>query len=380
MNLSNTQALAQKLVRIQSITPCDNGCQKIVSDILSPLGFRCITLSKDGTTNLLAIRGSGSPFTLFLGHTDVVPTGDPKTWDHDPFCGDIFEYDGEMCLYGRGSSDMKGGDAAMIMAMVDFVKENPNHKGSIGLLLTSNEEGDAKGGVPFVVEYLKEHKLIPDYCLIGECSSDNFFGDSIKNGRRGDINYTIVVHGTQGHIAQEEYAENAVHNASRLISALIDNPIDQGSKDFPPTSFQVSNIEAGTGADNVIPGSCRLRCNTRFNDLQNLESVKAHVKKHIDALNLKCDLDFRLEGYPFITPDGELIDILKKNIKEVINVESSLGSSGGTSDGRFIRPLGTQTLEFGPVSKTIHKVNERVSLKVLDELKEIFFRCLKDLH
>lgn len=381
MNLSKTVALAQSLVRIPSVTPEDNGCQKLVSEILEPLGCKCISLCDSGTANLIVMHGSGSPFTLFLGHTDVVPAGERKAWDHEPFCGDILEYDGEMVLYGRGSADMKGGDAAMIMAMHDYIVKNPEHKGTIALLLTSNEEGDAKGATPFVVDnFLKKNNLIPDYCLIGECSSDEYFGDSIKNGRRGDINYTIVVHGVQGHIAQEQYASNAVHAAAALIKALEDHPIDNGSDSFPPTSFQVSNIHAGTGADNVIPGVCTLRCNSRYNDLQTVDSVKAHVQEWIDKLNLKCDVSFQHDGEPFITRGGRLIEVLSAKISEVLKVKPSLGSSGGTSDGRFIRPLGTQTVEFGPVAKTIHKANERVPIKVLDDLKEIFYLTLEELH
>lgn len=381
MELSQTVTLAQNLVRIPSITPNDNGCQKLVQAVLEPLGCKCFTLCDSGTTNLVILHGDGHPFTLFLGHTDVVPIGDIKAWKYDPFCGDIIDFEGETVLYGRGSADMKGGDAAMIMAMHDYIEQNPHHKGTIALLLTSNEEGDAAGATPYVVEhFLKKNKLIPDYCLIGECSCDEVFGDSIKNGRRGDINYTIVVHGVQGHIAQEQYAHNAVHDAATLIEALVNHPIDQGSESFPPTSFQVSNIHAGTGADNVIPGVCTLRCNSRYNDLQTVDTVKAHVLEWIEKLNLKCDVSFQHDGEPFITKDGELIAILKDKIEKIAQIKPELGSSGGTSDGRFIRPLGTQTLEFGPVGKTIHKINERVSIEVLDKLKTIFELCLEDLH
>ncbi|MGN1281347.1 MAG: succinyl-diaminopimelate desuccinylase [Succinivibrio sp.] len=379
MELSNTVALAQKLVRIKSVTPDDNGCQCVVKAELAPLGFDMRTVQEHGVTNLLALHGKGAPFLLFLGHTDVVPTGDEADWDHPPFCGDIYDYDGKPYLYGRGSSDMKGGDAAMITALKEFVKNNPSHSGTVGILLTSNEEGDAVGGTPFMVDYLKEHNLIPDYCLIGECSCDDVFGDSIKNGRRGDLNATIVIEGIQGHAAMEQYAKNAVFEASRFIQGMIDNPIDKGTEFFPPTSFQVSNVHAGTGADNVIPGSCTLRCNFRWNDLQTPESVENHVREVAQSLNIKCTMDFRAEGDPFLTKDGELIEALRETIKEVTGITPSLGTSGGTSDGRFVRPLGTQTVEFGPVAALIHKVNERVSVDELDKLTQIFTITLRKL-
>lgn len=380
MELSNTVKLAQSLVQIESITPNDNGCQEIVAKLLEPLGFKITFLKHNGVTNLLALHGVDAPFTLFLGHTDVVPVGDEKAWAHPPFSGKIVTVEGVDYLYGRGSADMKGGDAAMVQAMMDFVTNNPNHQGTIGILLTSNEEGDAVGGTPYVVDYLKEHKLIPDYCLIGECSCDEFFGDSIKNGRRGDLNATINIKGIQGHAAMEQHAKNAVFEACRFITAMHENPLDHGTDFFPPTSFQVSNIKAGTGADNVIPGSCYLRCNFRWNDLQTPQKIEAHVKKILDSLNIEYTTKFRAEGDPFLTKDGLLIEKLQESIFEQIGVKASLGTSGGTSDGRFIRPLGTQTLEFGPVASTIHKVDEKVGIDELDNLKAIFYKTLQKLY
>lgn len=379
MELSKTVLLAQKLVRIESVTPNDNGCQDLIKEMLKPLGFTCYTIEEKGVTNLLALHGHGAPFSLFLGHTDVVPVGDPTQWEHPPFCGDIFDYDGVPHLYGRGSSDMKGGDAAMIIAMCNYIENNQNHRGTVGLLLTSNEEGDAVGGTPYVVEYMKERNMYPDYCMIGECSCDDVFGDSIKNGRRGDLNATIIVHGVQGHAALEQFAKNAVFEASRLIQGLLDNPIDNGTPFFPPTSFQVSNVKAGTGADNVIPGTCNLRCNFRWNDLQTPQNIEDHVREIANSLNIKCDMEFREEGKPFLTKDGELIDALYHAIVKVTGITPTLGTSGGTSDGRFIRPLGTQTVEFGPISSHIHKVDERVSVKVLDDLTIIYEEALSEL-
>ena len=380
MELSKTAKLAQQLVRIKSVTPDDNGCQDLVKKILEPLGFTCTTIVEHGVTNLLALRGNGAPFTLFLGHTDVVPTGDESTWEHPPFCGDVFEYNGKPYLYGRGSSDMKGGDAAMIVALTEYIQKHPNYKGTLGLLLTSNEEGDAIGATPFMVEYLKEHNLIQNYCLIAECSCDEVFGDSIKNGRRGDLNATIIIHGIQGHAAMEQHAKNAVFEASRLIEGMHQNPIDNGTDFFPTTSFQVSNIQAGTGADNVIPGSCYMRCNFRWNDMQTPQKIEDHVRAVAKSLNIDCEMEFKAEGDPFLTKDGKLIDALKDSITKVTGMTPTLGTSGGTSDGRFIRPLGTETVEFGPVANLIHKVDERVSIEEIDKLTEIYVDVLEKLH
>ena len=379
MELSATVKLAQQLVKIESITPNDNGCQNLIADILSKLGFKITFIKHQGVTNLLAMHGEGSPFLLFLGHTDVVPTGDENTWQYPPFSGEIVDYEGRAYLYGRGSSDMKGGDAAMVTAMCDFVKAHPNHPGTIGLLLTSNEEGDAVGGTPYVAEYLKEKNLIPDYCLIAECSCDETFGDSIKNGRRGDLNATIKIKGIQGHAAMEQHAKNADFEASRFIEKMLLNPIDHGTKYFPQTSFQVSNIHAGTGADNVIPGLCTLRCNFRWNDLQTPEKIEQHVRAIADSLKLDYEAEFRAEGAPFLTEEGKLIDVLSSAISEVTGKKPTLGTSGGTSDGRFIRPLGPQTVEFGPVANFIHKVDERVAVDELDRLHQIFVKTLEQL-
>ncbi|MBO6259188.1 MAG: succinyl-diaminopimelate desuccinylase [Succinivibrio sp.] len=379
MELSPTQQLAQALVRIPSVTPDDMGCQDLIKDVLKPLGFTCLTLEDSGTTNLLATHGHGSPFILFLGHTDVVPTGDKATWDHDPFCGDIYDYDNEPCLYGRGSADMKGGDAAMIMALRDYVKANPHHHGTLALLVTSNEEGDAAGGVPFVVDYMKAHRLIPEFCIVGEPSCDDYFGDQIKNGRRGDLNATIILKGIQGHVAQPEYCDNAAHKAARFIAAMLDNPIDHGSEFFPPTSFQVSNMKCGTGADNVVPGTCQLRCNWRYNDMQSKESIEKHVEEILKRLKIEHEISWQVDGLPFLTKDGELLNAMSNAITKVLGKAPSLGTKGGTSDGRFIAPLGAQTIEFGPLSSSIHQVNEHVSLKNLDELKQIFEKTIGTL-
>lgn len=379
MTLTPVQALAQQLVRIKSVTPDDNGCQDIIAKLLEQAGFQIVRIHEKGTSNIFATHGQGRPFAMFLGHTDVVPEGDLSQWDHDPYCGDIYEMDGEPCLYGRGSADMKGGDAAAVMALLEFVKSVPNHKGTVGLLITSNEEGDAIGGVPFCVEYLKEHDLIPDYCLIPEPSSVKVFGDEIKNGRRGDINVTITVHGVQGHVAVPESCDNAAHHAADLITALVDNPIDKGSEFFPPTSFQVSNCHCGTGADNVVPGTFVMRCNFRFNDLEDLEKIQQHVYRQAKRVNCKADYDWSYEGPYFLTKDGELLDIMSECVRRVVGNIPKFTTSGGTSDGRFIAPLGVQTMEFGPITETIHRANEHVSLKSLQRLQDIYAMALSKL-
>lgn len=379
MELTPTQKLAQALVRIKSVTPDDNGCQELIKDQLKQQGFTCITLEDSGTTNLLALHGHGRPFAMFLGHTDVVPEGDHAQWDRDPYGGDICELDGEPCLYGRGSADMKGGDAAAVNALLNFVSAHPGHKGTVGLLVTSNEEGDAVGGVPYCVEYLKSHDLVPDYCLIPEPSSVKVFGDEIKPGRRGDVNVTITVHGIQGHVAVPESCDNAAHHAARLVCALIDNPLDQGSEFFPPTSFQVSNVHCGTGADNVVPGSCVMRCNFRFNDLESFEKIKEKVETLAASLKISADFDWSYEGPYFLTRGGELLDIMKECVTAEMGKEPVFTTTGGTSDGRFIAPLGVQTMEFGPITETIHRANEHVSLSSLEHLCRIYTAALERL-
>ncbi|MCR5535991.1 MAG: succinyl-diaminopimelate desuccinylase [Succinivibrio sp.] len=379
MELTDTQKLCQQLVRIPSITPEDRGCQELIKAELQPAGFTCLTLEESGTTNLLALHGRGAPFLLFLGHTDVVPTGDPKTWQHDPFGAEIYEMDGKSCLYGRGSADMKGGDAAMIIALRDYVRAHPRHIGTLGLLVTSNEEGDAKGGVPFVVEYLKDHQLIPDYCIIAEPSCEQHFGDEIKNGRRGDLNATLIIKGVQGHVAQPEFCDNAAHKAALFIRTMLEHPIDEGSEFFPPTSFQVSNLRCGTGADNVVPGECYLRCNWRYNDLQSKESIEAHVVELLRQLKFEYELSFQVEGLPFITKEGRLLEVVASAVEQICGRAPSFGTKGGTSDGRFIAPLGTQTLEFGPLSSSIHQVDEHVALEDLQKLKEIYALSIERL-
>lgn len=375
--LSKTASLAVSLIQKPSITPNDLGCQDLVRARLESVNFKSLTLKDSGTENLLALHGEGSPFFLFLGHTDVVSPGDESAWTVPPFDALI---DDNGVLHGRGSQDMKGSDAAMTEALVSFVEHNPHHKGTVGILLTSNEEGDAKGGTPFVVEYLKKKNLIPDYCLVGEPSCSNTFGDTIKNGRRGSLTAHITVNGIQGHVAYPDRCDNAAHHAGALISRLSSKKWDEGSKFFPPSSFQVTNIKCGTGAENVVPGSCYIMCNWRFNDALSKDKISIEVEKIIRELELNCEIRYVLNGEPFITKGGELLDSLEKAIVEVTGNKAQLSTAGGTSDGRFVAPLGTKVVEFGPVSNLIHKVNEAVELESLDKLHEVYVKTLEDLY
>lgn len=379
-NLSDTVKLAVSLIQIPSVTPDDLGCQELIRNKLSPLGFRCLTLKDSGTENLFALHGQGSPFLLFLGHTDVVPPGDESKWVHAPYSADIETTDGVSYLHGRGSQDMKGSDAAMTEALVSFVKENPEHKGTVGLLLTSNEEGDAAGGTPFVVEYLKKQNLIPDYCLVGEPSSEDRFGDTVKNGRRGSITAHISVKGIQGHVAYPDRCDNAAHHAGVLIKALSEYRWDEGSEFFPPSSFQVTNIKCGTGAENVAPGECYIMCNWRYNDSLNKDKISAIVDKLVLDNAIQADIRYVVNGLPFITEGGTLLEALKAAIEEELGEGAKLSTAGGTSDGRFIAPLGTKVVEFGPCSSLIHKVNEAVELESLNRLHSIYVRLLNKIY
>lgn len=368
---SKTQELARALIRIDSVTPNDNGCQDLLAKPLKDAGFSVEFTEMQGTRNMLALHGSGSPFLLFLGHTDVVSPGEPSEWKYPPYEAHLVHENGTQMLYGRGSADMKSSDACMSMAIADFVREDPGHRGTLGFLITSNEEGNGKGGVRDMVPILKERGLVPDYCIVGEPSSSKVLGDSVKVGRRGSLSALFTVHGVQGHVAYPQLLVNPIHLAGKLIDRL-NTPLDSGSGHFPPTSFEVTNIKAGTGAENQVPASCFFMCNWRFNDLQSKDSIEKFVTGHITELGIKCDVTYILNGEPFLSDDGRLIGIITSTIKEELGVEPSLSTSGGTSDGRFIAPMGTQTLEFGLVSKTIHQVNECTNFEDINRLKTVF--------
>ena len=368
MSASPTLALACELIRRTSVTPDDAGCQALITGRLAPLGFRAEPMRFGDVDNLWARHGNGAPLLLLLGHTDVVPTGPLDEWSSPPFEPAI--RDGY--LYGRGAADMKGGVAAMVTAIERFVARRPRHRGSIALLLTSDEEGPAVNGVRRVTDVLVERGERIDWCLVGEPSSTDRLGDIVKNGRRGSLSGRIVVQGIQGHIAYPHLARNPVHGLARLLSKLADTVWDEGSGHFPPTSFQVSNVTAGTGADNVIPGHAEAAFNFRYSTCHDRGSLVAAVESAAQALDLDCRIDWRHSGEPFLTEPGRLIEAVGEAVESVAGYRPELSTAGGTSDGRFIAPTGAEVVELGPVNATIHSIDERVLAADLHRLSEMY--------
>lgn len=368
--------LAQQLIQVDSVTPYDKGCQKLIADYLTPLGFQCEEMRFGEVDNLWARKGSTSPTLVFAGHTDVVPTGPVEAWSHPPFAANIVNG----MLYGRGAADMKSSIACFMVACKRFIEMNPDHAGSIAFLITSDEEGPAVDGTVKVIETLEARNEKFEYCLVGEPSSSKQLGDSIKNGRRGSLSGHMVIKGTQGHIAYPELAENPIHRMAPALVELTETEWDSGNNNFPPTSFQVSNIHAGTGATNVIPGNCSIDFNFRFSTEQTPESLQRDVESILDKHNLSYEIEWNLSGLPFITPDeGALIQAVKTATKSVMGYEPELSTSGGTSDGRFIATTGAQVIELGPLNDTIHKVDECVSVADIEKLVLIYQTTLENL-
>ncbi len=369
--------LAQQLIRIPSITPEDRGCQELIAGHLEELGFQCERLQIEDVTNLWATRRSRGPMLVFAGHTDVVPPGPTEDWRHPPFDA-VIENDR---LYGRGAADMKGSIACFIAATARFLKAHPDTPLSLGYLITSDEEGPAVHGTRAVLEHLATRRETFEYCLVGEPSSREKVGDEIKNGRRGSLSGTLTIHGVQGHIAYPHLAENPVHTFAPALLALTQYQWDQGNEDFPPTSFQISNIHAGTGATNVIPGHLKVEFNFRFSTEQTPERLKQTVHAILDRYQLKYDLEWSLSGLPFLTQrDGELVRAARQAVKQAQGYMPALSTGGGTSDGRFIARTGAQVIELGPLNATIHKVDEHVSLAELQTLTEIYYQLLIQMH
>ena len=368
MSASPTLALACELIRRPSVTPDDAGCQTLVAGRLARLGFRTEPIRFGDVDNLWARHGDGAPLLLLLGHTDVVPTGPIDDWSSPPFEPVI--RDGY--LHGRGAADMKGGVAAMVTAVERFVERRPEHGGSLALLLTSDEEGPAVDGVRRVTDLLVERGERIDWCLVGEPSSTDRLGDVVKNGRRGSLSGRIVVRGIQGHVAYPHLARNPVHDLARLLSKLADTVWDEGSADFPPTSFQVSNVTAGTGADNVIPGQAEAAFNFRYSTRHDRGSLVAAVESATRALDVDCRIDWRHSGGPFLTQPGRLIEAVGDAVESVAGYRPALSTAGGTSDGRFIAPTGAEVVELGPVNASIHRIDERVLAADLDRLSEMY--------
>lgn len=374
-DLSPTLALACDLIARDSTTPEDAGCQQLMASRLEQAGFVVEHLRFGEVDNFWARRGTEGPVLCFAGHTDVVPTGPVERWDNPPFAPKVI--DG--MLHGRGAADMKGSLAAMLVAAERFVAEHPNHKGSIAFLITSDEEGPATEGTVKVVDTLVARNEKVDWCIVGEPSSTDQVGDVVKNGRRGSLNARLTIKGKQGHVAYPHLARNPIHLAAPALAALAAEVWDHGNDYFPPTSFQISNINSGTGATNVVPGELVALINFRFSTESTVDGLKARVIDLLDQHGLDYELDWTLSGLPFLTEPGDLLDGVATAIREVTGRETQPSTSGGTSDGRFIATMGTQVVELGPRNATIHQVNECISAADLDTLTDIYQATLTRL-
>ena len=371
--MASTLELTCELIKRPSITPEDAGCQKLLAERLEKLGFKIEHLRFGEVDNLWARRGEEKPLLVFAGHTDVVPAGSLEQWQFPPFEPTI----SEGYLYGRGSADMKGGIAASIVAVENFIAKNPHHSGSIAFLITSDEEGKAINGTVKVVEYLKEKGEHLDYCLLGEPSSKNYLADEIKNGRRGSLTGRLKIKGIQGHVAYPHLAKNPIHLFSETMKKLCEETWDQGNEFFPPTTFQIVDIHAGNGVTNVIPADLKVMFNFRYGTASTADSLKERVEKLLS--NLDYELSWESAGLPFLTSKGKLLEAAKESVKEICGFETILSTSGGTSDGRFIAPNGTEVLEIGLSNATIHKVNECANIADLEKLALLFERILEKI-
>jgi succinyl-diaminopimelate desuccinylase len=370
-----TLELAKDLISRRSVTPEDDGCQAMLAERLEAIGFKATHLRFEDVDNLWITHGDGDPVFAFVGHTDVVPTGPLDQWNSDPFVPEI--RDG--MLYGRGAADMKSGIAAFVTAVERFIARNPEHQGTIALLITSDEEGPSINGTRKVVDYLQENNIKIKWCLVGEPSSEKKVGDVVKNGRRGSLGGKLIVHGIQGHVAYPHLAENPVHKLTPALNELCARVWDEGNEFYPPTSFQVSNIHSGTGADNVIPGEVEVVFNYRFCTEITEQELREQTEAILDKYDLDYEMIWKLSGYPFLTAEGGLVDAVKQAVSKVAGYETQLSTGGGTSDGRFIAPTGAEVVELGPINETIHKLNECVSVSELDLLSEMYENILNTL-
>lgn len=373
--MSDTLELLKDLIARASVTPDDAGCQDVLAERLTPLGFSAERLDFADTQNIWLRRGASKPLFTFLGHTDVVPAGSLEAWSSAPFVPTI--RDGK--LYGRGAADMKGGIAAFITAVERFVAACPDHHGSIAVMMTSDEEGIATHGVVKVIDVLERRNEKIDWCLVGEPSSDKKIGDVIRVGRRGSLCAHLTVKGIQGHVAYPELAENPIHTFAPALKALTEEVWDHGNEFFPPTRLQVSNINAGTGAENIIPGNIDVQFNLRFSTELDEAGIKQRTHALLDRYGFKYDLQWRLSGNPFLTEAGELVAATHAAIKSVTGFETRDDTGGGTSDGRFIAPTGAQVIELGPLNESIHKINEHIALDDLEILSRIYEQVLVNL-
>ncbi|MGN8258136.1 succinyl-diaminopimelate desuccinylase [Pseudomonas sp. SMSB3] len=372
--LSPTLQLACDLIRRPSVTPIDADCQAQMMNRLGAVGFQLEPMRIEDVDNFWATHGEqDGPVLCFAGHTDVVPTGPVQQWQHEPFEA-LIDADGMLC--GRGAADMKGSLASMVIASERFVQDYPNHRGKVAFLITSDEEGPAHHGTKAVVERLKARNERLDWCIVGEPSSTTVLGDVVKNGRRGSLGAKLTVRGKQGHVAYPHLARNPIHLAAPALAELAAEHWDQGNAFFPPTSFQISNLNSGTGATNVVPGELTALFNFRFSTESSVEGLQARVAAILDKHALEWSIDWALSGLPFLTEPGELLDAVAASIKGVTGRDTQPSTSGGTSDGRFIATMGTQVVELGPVNATIHQVDERILASDLDLLSEIYYQTL----
>lgn len=373
--MSKTLALTEELISLSSVTPDDKGCQKRLVELLTPLGFHCETIQSGNVTNLWARKGTTQPLVVFAGHTDVVPTGPVEQWQSDPFVP--VQRNGK--LYGRGAADMKTSIAAMAVAVEEFTQAHPDHQGSIGFLITSDEEGPATDGTVVVCNKLKERGEQLDYCIVGEPTSSHELGDTIKNGRRGTMSGRLIVKGIQGHIAYPQLAKNPIHIAMPALAELVAEKWDDGNEYYLPTSWQMSNIHSGTGASNVIPGEAVIDFNFRFSTASTVEDLQKRVHAILDKHAVTYTLKWTVGGLPFLTPRGDLSNALTTAIKAETDIDTELSTTGGTSDGRFIAQICPQVIEFGPPNGSIHKIDEHIEVRFIDPLKNIYRRTLENL-
>jgi succinyl-diaminopimelate desuccinylase len=367
--------LAQALIARMSVTPEDAGCQQLLGERLAAIDFSLESMMFSDTTNLWARRGNEGPVFCFAGHTDVVPAGAEHAWRFPPFTPTLHEG----MLYGRGAADMKGSLAAMLVATERFVARFPNHRGSIAFLITSDEEGPFINGTPKVVETLEARNEKITWCVVGEPSSTTALGDVVKNGRRGSLSGELRVFGVQGHVAYPHLADNPVHKAAPALAVLAGTEWDQGNAFFPPTSFQISNVQAGTGAGNVIPGELHVSFNLRYSTESTADDLKQRICAILDAHELDYAIDWKLNGEPFLTAEGDLVQATVAAVRYHTGTSPQLSTAGGTSDGRFIAPTGAEVIELGPVNATIHKIDECVAIDDLVQLADIYESLLEQL-
>ena len=373
--MNPTLELARALIACPSVTPTDAGCLDMIEARLRPLGFDCTRLPSGEVDNLWAVRGTQGPCLAFAGHTDVVPPGPLDAWSRPPFDPQVV--DGK--LWGRGAADMKGSLAAMVVAVERFVAHVPAHRGRIAFMFTSDEEGPATDGTVRIVEHLRERGIKLDWCIVGEPSSHLRLGDTVRVGRRGSLNGRLMVRGVQGHVAYPERADNPIHRALSALQELGVRQWDQGNAFYPPTSFQISNIHAGTGAENVIPGHLEVWFNFRYCTAQTEAGLRAAVQRILDAHDVRYELAWHLSGAPFLTAGGRLVEVVQQVLNARLNIQPELSTGGGTSDGRFIAPLGVEVVELGPINASIHKIDECVDVADLEELAQLYEGILSGL-